>query len=152
MASFSSAFAAARKAKGAGATFEWNGKTYSTNRADDKPPSKGAAAAPKPKPRPVTATASATGGVGGGAQDGTVAPPKQAPKKTAGKGMVPKPAPKITSTKDPAYKKAFADMRAKSPVGKAVTAVKAAVSNGAADRVTAAKARAAAAKKASAKK
>jgi hypothetical protein len=35
--SFGKAFAAARKEKGAGNTFTWKGKSYSTNRADDKP-------------------------------------------------------------------------------------------------------------------
>lgn len=35
--SFNEAFAAARKAQGPGGTFEWNGRKYSTNRADDKP-------------------------------------------------------------------------------------------------------------------
>ena len=33
--SFGKAFAAARKEKGAGKTFMWKGKSYSTNRADD---------------------------------------------------------------------------------------------------------------------
>jgi hypothetical protein len=35
--SFSEAFNAARKEKGAGETFTWNGKKYSTNKADDAP-------------------------------------------------------------------------------------------------------------------
>ena len=53
--SFKAAFAAARKEKGAGKTFTWNGKSYSTNRADDKP-AKGkggltASARPMPNPR-----------------------------------------------------------------------------------------------------
>tara|TARA_R110002167_G_scaffold1385_9_gene6352 strand:- start:3139 stop:3528 length:390 start_codon:yes stop_codon:yes gene_type:complete len=34
--SFKSAFADARKAQGAGGTFAWNGKKYTTDRADDK--------------------------------------------------------------------------------------------------------------------
>lgn len=38
--SFNEAFAAARKAQGPGGTFEWNGRSYSTNRADDKPKDK----------------------------------------------------------------------------------------------------------------
>ena len=46
---FGNAFAAARKAKGAGSTFMYNGKSYSTNRADDKPSPK---AAPMPPKRP----------------------------------------------------------------------------------------------------
>jgi hypothetical protein len=35
--SFGKAFAAARKEKGAGKTFTWEGKSYTTDRADDKP-------------------------------------------------------------------------------------------------------------------
>lgn len=38
--SFGQAFSAARKAQGAGGTFMWNGKKYSTNRADDPKPTK----------------------------------------------------------------------------------------------------------------
>ena len=41
--SFGAAFRAARKEKGAGSTFTWNGKSYSTNMASDKPTSKPAA-------------------------------------------------------------------------------------------------------------
>ena len=41
--SFRDAFAAARKEQGAGGKFTWQGRSYSTNRADDKP---GAAAKP----------------------------------------------------------------------------------------------------------
>ena len=36
-ASFKEAFAAARKEKGAGGTFTWNGKKFTTNYASDKP-------------------------------------------------------------------------------------------------------------------
>jgi hypothetical protein len=42
--SFKSAFAAARKAQGAGGTFTWNGKKYTTERADDKKKSPGSSA------------------------------------------------------------------------------------------------------------
>ena len=42
--SFKQAFAAARKAQGAGGTFTWNGKKYSTDRADDKKKSPGSSA------------------------------------------------------------------------------------------------------------
>lgn len=38
---FAQAFAAARKEQGAGGTFTWKGKKFSTNRADDKPASNG---------------------------------------------------------------------------------------------------------------
>jgi hypothetical protein len=44
--SFGAAFAAARKEKGAGKTFTYKGKSYSTNTADDK-----VKAAPKAKPK-----------------------------------------------------------------------------------------------------
>ena len=49
--SFKQAFAKARKEQGAGGKFEWNGKIYSTNRADDvKPAASGSAPTPqKPK-------------------------------------------------------------------------------------------------------
>lgn len=50
---FAQAFAEARRAKGPGATFEWNGKRYTTDRADDKP--RGAPkASPAPQPRPTS--------------------------------------------------------------------------------------------------
>tara|TARA_R110002073_G_scaffold312111_3_gene483419 strand:- start:398 stop:844 length:447 start_codon:yes stop_codon:yes gene_type:complete len=42
--SFKSAFADARKAQGAGGTFTWNGKKYTTERADDKKKSPGSSA------------------------------------------------------------------------------------------------------------
>lgn len=43
MSAFEKAFAAARKEKGPNATFEFNGKKYTTARADDKPAPKGVA-------------------------------------------------------------------------------------------------------------
>lgn len=49
MATFKEAFAAARKEKGAGKTFTWNGKSYTTDYATEKKPS---AQAPKTSPRP----------------------------------------------------------------------------------------------------
>ena len=57
--SFSEAFAKARKEQGPGGTFMWNGKKYSTNRADDKkktpamsqPKAKKATAVPVNKPK-----------------------------------------------------------------------------------------------------
>lgn len=49
---FSEAFAAARKAKGPGATFTWNGKKYSTDRADDTAKPKARPNAPAKSPRP----------------------------------------------------------------------------------------------------
>jgi len=41
--SFGKAFSAARKEKGAGKTFTWKGNSYTTDRADDKKKSTGAA-------------------------------------------------------------------------------------------------------------
>lgn len=57
--SFREAFAAARKAKGPGATFTWNGKSYSTNTADDAKSSRPKArskTAPTVSKRPTTRT------------------------------------------------------------------------------------------------
>jgi hypothetical protein len=59
MTTFAEAFAASRKRLGPGKTFEWNGKRYSTNRADDKPTAKAATKTPsKPavaaSPRPAS--------------------------------------------------------------------------------------------------
>ena len=51
---FSKAFAEARKRLGAGKTFTWNGKSYSTDRADSKP------AVAKPKQRPAKMSAENT--------------------------------------------------------------------------------------------
>jgi len=54
--SFGKAFAAARKQMGAGKTFTYKGKSYSTNRADDKPaaakPSLAPSTSQNPKARP----------------------------------------------------------------------------------------------------
>jgi len=74
MASFKDAFRAARNAQGAGGTFTWNGKTYTTDMADekkksgptksDKPkvrPYSGPTASDKPKTRPASLTTTATG-------------------------------------------------------------------------------------------
>lgn len=49
MATFKEAFAAARKEKGAGKTFTWNGKSYSTDYAEEKKSAKGT----KPKAKPA---------------------------------------------------------------------------------------------------
>jgi hypothetical protein len=63
MASFKEAFAAARKKLGAGKTFEWNGKSYSTNYKEEV--SKPASAAPtksiRPKANPKAAPKPTTG-------------------------------------------------------------------------------------------
>ena len=55
MASFKEAFKAARKAQGAGGTFTWNGKLYTTDYKEEvgkKPKKK--SFAPKSSPRPVS--------------------------------------------------------------------------------------------------
>ena len=57
MASFKEAFAAARKKLGAGKTFEWNGKSYSTNLKEEV--SKPASAAPTKSIRPKAKTTAA---------------------------------------------------------------------------------------------
>lgn len=57
MSAFSTAFAAARKTKGAGKTFTFNGKSYSTNTADDlKSSSTTPKTSPRPQANPKTAT------------------------------------------------------------------------------------------------
>lgn len=57
MASFKEAFSAARKKLGAGKTFEWNGKSYSTNLKEEV--SKPASAAPTKSIRPKAKTTAA---------------------------------------------------------------------------------------------
>ena len=54
MATFKEAFAKARKELGAGKTFTWNGKSYTTDYAEE-----GKKAAPKPKARPASVEANA---------------------------------------------------------------------------------------------
>jgi len=50
LSGFAAEFAKQRAALGAGKTFTYQGKSYSTNRADDKP---GMTSSPRPKPRPA---------------------------------------------------------------------------------------------------
>ena len=50
MTSFSKAFAAARKEKGAGKTFQWNGKTYTTDLASEKSTTPSSSPRAKAKP------------------------------------------------------------------------------------------------------
>lgn len=52
MTTFKEAFAAARKKQGPGGTFTWNGKKYTTDRADDKKKKSSAAPEKSAKPRP----------------------------------------------------------------------------------------------------
>lgn len=66
MATFKEAFAAARKEKGAGKTFMWQGKSYSTDRADDKKQA-ASATGTKPKAKPAGLNPQS-----GAAQSGTV--------------------------------------------------------------------------------
>jgi hypothetical protein len=58
MASFKEAFAKARKELGAGKTFTWSGKSYTTDYAEEA----GKKAAPKPKARPEGLKAKTDGG------------------------------------------------------------------------------------------
>jgi hypothetical protein len=55
---FAAEFAKQRAALGAGKTFTYNGKSYSTNRADDKPAAKGASKAPKASAAPAVSARS----------------------------------------------------------------------------------------------
>ncbi len=53
LSSFGAAFKAARKKLGAGKTFDWNGKSYSTNfKEEGAGHSHSPTSSPKPKPRP----------------------------------------------------------------------------------------------------
>ena len=63
MASFKEAFAAARKKLGAGKTFEWNGKSYSTNLKEEvsKPVSAAPTKSIRPKANPKAAPKPTTG-------------------------------------------------------------------------------------------
>jgi hypothetical protein len=82
MASFKEAFAAARKKLGAGKTFEWNGKSYSTNYKEETGKSASAAPTksirPKAKPASNTAPVSAVSGASRSAAN-KVQPKKEAP-------------------------------------------------------------------------
>jgi len=75
MASFSKAFAAARKAKGPGKTFMWQGKSYSTNTAADKSSStrRASPSAPASSPRPPSAGAKGAARGAAGAAAGAAA-------------------------------------------------------------------------------
>ena len=75
--SFSKAFAAARKEMGAGKTFSWKGKSYSTNYKEESGTS-----TPKPKARP--ARLDATSGASR-STEGKVSPKSGASRSTAGK-------------------------------------------------------------------
>jgi hypothetical protein len=75
--SFSKAFAAARKEMGAGKTFSWKGKSYSTNYKEES-----GASTPKPKARP--ARLDATSGASR-STEGKVSPKSGAARSTAGK-------------------------------------------------------------------
>ncbi len=63
--SFAQAFSQARKKLGAGKTFTYKGKKYSTNRADDKKKTKTVTNVVKPKLRPKTVVKKKTNGTNG---------------------------------------------------------------------------------------
>ncbi len=70
MSAFGKAFADARRSLGPGKTFTFNGKSYSTNTAEDKPSKMAPAASKRPMPRPVVASADVESNrpMGGGAR------------------------------------------------------------------------------------
>jgi len=105
MATFKEAFAKARKEKGPGKTFTWNGKTYTTDRADDVRKDK----APPARPAKVEARATAKSGASR-STEGKVevkpSPKSGAARSTEGKvvkepvkvaGTKPKPRPTMTA-------------------------------------------------------
>jgi hypothetical protein len=97
MATFKETFAAKRKELGAGKTFTWNGKSYTTDRADDKKPAP--TASNKPKARPAAPQS-------GAAQSGTAGKvaPKVAPKESmsgASRSTVGKVKPKVDMPQRP---------------------------------------------------
>jgi len=74
---FAAEFAKQRAALGAGKTFTYQGKSYSTNRADDKP---GMTSSPRPKAKPAPAA------------------PKAAPMPARAAGLATPAAPKMRPT------------------------------------------------------
>lgn len=108
MATFAQAFAKARKEMGAGKTFTFEGKKYSTDRADDKKtgtkpkarpaaPAKVAAARPASKPVPTVA----------------VAPPASKPTRPMARPAAPAKAPaKPVSAREAANAKRLAEAKA----------------------------------------
>jgi hypothetical protein len=153
--SFGAAFKDARKKLGAGKTFTWKGKTYTTDTAPKTTsPKKPATTTPAASARPKARSAGVSSALG-----------KVKPKaSTAGNSMLKaeaaKPKPKAvpirsgatpttkkpTSSRDPQVKKQFADMRAASPLGRLMASVSG-TKKAAAERATAAQARKAAAAK-----
>lgn len=101
MTSFSKAFAAARKEKGAGKTFQWNGKTYTTDLASEKSTSS-SSSRPKARPTASAPTKSASTAPAKSARPKTrvdaVAGAKAAPDKMA-KGMLDNNIVKATGDK-----------------------------------------------------
>jgi hypothetical protein len=101
MTSFSKAFAAARKEKGAGKTFQWNGKSYTTDYASEKSTSS-SSSRPKARPTASAPTKSASTAPAKSARPKTrvdaVAGAKAAPDKVA-KGMLDNNIVKATGDK-----------------------------------------------------
>jgi hypothetical protein len=97
MATFKETFAAKRKELGAGKTFTWNGKSYTTDRADDKKPAPTASNKPKARPAAPQSGASQSGTAGKVA-------PKAAPKESmsgASRSAAGKVKPKVDMPKRP---------------------------------------------------
>ena len=141
MATFKEAFAAARKEKGAGKTFTWNGKSYSTDMATDKKSDTGTK--PKAKPAGLNPLSGASRSTAGKVKP-TTSPTAKRPAKPAevsGQKAAPslsgasrstagKVAPKMSQTEkamaDAKAAKAAKDAKAKSkkPAAPAATAAK----------------------------
>jgi len=92
MATFKEAFAKARKELGAGKTFTWNGKSYTTDYAEEA----GKKAAPKPKARPEGLKAKTDGGA-----RPTVGGAGSMPAATAKGGLRDKDSVRVTATATP---------------------------------------------------
>jgi hypothetical protein len=84
--SFSKAFAAARKAKGAGGVFTWQGKKYTTDYAEDKKPTaKTPTPAPsKPKVDAAASMAARNSGMGSTEKKPAAKAPTPAPSRSSG--------------------------------------------------------------------
>lgn len=118
MATFKEAFAAARKEKGAGKTFTWNGKSYSTNYKEEEKKPTGT----KPKAKPIGLNPQS-----GAAQSGTAGKVKlkvDMPARPTGGAKVKQIAKEAVTASNVASNKAAAKRKAASsgPRGGVMTA------------------------------
>jgi len=106
MATFKEAFAAARKEKGAGKTFMHNGKSYSTDYAEEvkgtKPKAKPAPTKPKARPAGLNPQSGAARSTAGKVKPAATPAMSGASRSTAGK-VKPKPATKPATTTDTSF-------------------------------------------------